>query len=392
MRRLALALALVLLPASSAGAAGDLFPHLLVQVSVEEDETVFTLFALLNAAGYDRETSAAGMHPVRRKVRAALANLPVDLKKKIRAFAARRLETDIWNCAVVALSTSGAPDFTPKEEWEALSGDPAFAPLAPLMPLLKEFYARAHIAQLYKSVRADYLAYIKAQDAAVERERAVVQAYMGREGMRMSTVSTGVTLTRIVPNLLGARDGGFTFFLSFPLVRIEGPQTRIGYDPHEFVHGHTYWLSAGHLYKGVRETAMPLLVLARRKLGTGYGHPYADLRNIAPDLMFATARQKYGDTGGALQDLESFFDECLARAISLRYRAWGAPGRLPALEREMLKEWREGWVLERFFWEQLARYEVSGEILDDFYPQMMAALDAKAELARWEAATAKPRD
>jgi hypothetical protein len=47
-------------------------PDLEREIEVREDLGVFTLFALLNAAGYDQENRAAGMHPVRIQVREAL--------------------------------------------------------------------------------------------------------------------------------------------------------------------------------------------------------------------------------------------------------------------------------------------------------------------------------
>ena len=52
--------------AASQPPAGD-------DVQLQADERIFTLFAALNAAGYDEENNERGMSPVRVQVRAALA-------------------------------------------------------------------------------------------------------------------------------------------------------------------------------------------------------------------------------------------------------------------------------------------------------------------------------
>src|SRR5262249_40693981 len=56
------------------------------RVTVTEDLTVFTLFALLNAAGYDLENRPQ-MHPVRVRVRSAMASrVNPALRQRLRAF------------------------------------------------------------------------------------------------------------------------------------------------------------------------------------------------------------------------------------------------------------------------------------------------------------------
>jgi hypothetical protein len=49
----------------------------------------------------------------------------------------------------------------------------------------------------------------------------------------------------------------------------------------------------------------------------------------------------------------------------------------------MMREYRNGYILERFFWEELARFESASGNLRDEYPGMIGRLDAAAELARW---------
>jgi hypothetical protein len=55
----------------------------------------------------------------------------------------------------------------------------------------------------------------------------------------------------------------------------------------------------------------------------------------------------------------------------------------------MMEEYRDGHVLERFFWEQLEAYERGGADIREYYPTMLSHLDPESELQRWNDATAK---
>jgi hypothetical protein len=49
-----------------------------------------------------------------------------------------------------------------------------------------------------------------------------------------------------------------------------------------------------------------------------------------------------------------------------------------------MQEYRSGYRLEAFFYEQLGGYEKSNGPLSEYYPTMLKNLDMKYELARWE--------
>ena len=49
-----------------------------------------------------------------------------------------------------------------------------------------------------------------------------------------------------------------------------------------------------------------------------------------------------------------------------------------------MQEYRSGYTLEPFFYEQLSGYEKSNEPLGEYYPTMLRHLNVKDELARWE--------
>jgi hypothetical protein len=76
-------------------------------------------------------------------------------------------------------------------------------------------------------------------------------------------------------------------------------------------------------------------------------------------------------------------DENLVRAVALRYFVPRRPEREAELAAQMMDEWRSGYILVRFFWEQLSGYEQQPADLRQYYPRMVARLDPEAELRRW---------
>jgi hypothetical protein len=75
------------------------------------------------------------------------------------------------------------------------------------------------------------------------------------------------------------------------------------------------------------------------------------------DDLLKEARTALQEPDSGNPTAAAFVDENLVRALSLRYRVLTHPEEEAALERAMLEEWRSGYVLERFFWEQLAAFE-----------------------------------
>jgi len=51
----------------------------------------------------------------------------------------------------------------------------------------------------------------------------------------------------------------------------------------------------------------------------------------------------------------------------------------------MMKEYRSGYILERYFWEKLADYEASNKSLRQYYPVMLDSLNVLKEIRRWQA-------
>jgi hypothetical protein len=362
MNRLVPLIFVLMIPLSTVGqlpqGERDLEKSVERRVEVTENKTIFTLFCLLNLGGYDKENNPDGMHPVRVRVREQLASrVRPELAKRIRNFYRQHASAQPSDYSIVAMSTGGPPDFKFTAEWPDVSKDASFAALADLPVLLRELYTSSPIEEIYAGVRPDYRKYIEEYRAAVLEQVAKVMAYCRMSAL--SAASGGETPHAVViPNLLESFTRSFGFVLDDTFDSIEGPQAKIGYNPHEFVHGLTNSMSYDPRYKALQQPAEPLFELAKKQ----------------PDV-------------GDVANLQNFLDENLVRAISLKYRDNGDPARSQRLQETMMEEYRSGYTLEPFFYEQLSDYEKSNEPLSEYYPTILRRLNVKYELARWEQTT-----
>src|SRR5262245_32025366 len=330
------------------------------RITVTEDQTIFTLFCMLNAAGYDLENGET-MHPVRQQIRAELERrVPKALRARVRAYYdAHRSTADPWSYAVAAKATSGPRAFEPTSEWPSIRNEKPFSSLDDLHELLRDFHAGAGVGALYGPVRPAYQEYRRGYESAVRREVTAVLTYCRLRDV--SQLAGAPSQERpnalVIPNLLDSYEHAFSFVLEGRFTSVEGPQLRIGYNPHEFVHA---------------VTNPAVYTQATRFLDVR-------LRSLIQEGVRTLGDERLGS-------VEAYVDENLVRAVSLRYLAADKPERLLALSQEMMEEYRSGYILERFFWEQLSLYEKATDVdLRGYYPRMLARLDPDLELHRWSA-------
>jgi hypothetical protein len=327
------------------------------RINVSEDKTVFTLFALLNVAGYDEENNKQGMHPIRIRMRARLSDMtPELLRERLRSFYQRH-PLNIYVYGVVAKLTSGPPDFTFTKEWKDVENTQPFSQLKDLPELLREFHRVVPVDAIYQDVRGEYLSYINDYRKSIASEVAKVVSYCRVKSVNELTGGGEKKYAFIIPNLLQSYENNFSFALDAGFYSVDGPQKQPGegYNPHEFVHSITNPMSYNPRYRKHQQRAQPLFDAARETPSIQKGY----------------------------KAIETFFDECLVRAISLKYLDAGDARRAAALRGIMMQEYKSGYVLERFFYEQLEEYEKSKKTLREYYPQMLKRLDVEKELARW---------
>jgi hypothetical protein len=327
------------------GAAAEPF------IRVEENETVFAVFALMNAAGYDIENYPRIDNPVRRKVRAALAAaLPPSLRDDIRRYYREHFFSPVNRVyGTAALAMGAPPDFAFEPGWRDVMATPPFANLRDLPTLLGEFWRVARLADIYADVRPDYLNAVALGGAVAAREIAAVLAFCRAESDMKSAV--------IFPNLMESHDRAFSVVRDGTFVSVEGPLKSAGYSPHEFVHSILRPVSGNPAWRNLQMRAAP---------------------------VFATVRTM-PKIGGLYPDTPTYLDENLVRAVTLKYRDTGKGALSAALRAQMTAEYRDGFVIEKFFYDRLEAYKRGTQTLAEFYPVMLAEFDAEKELAEWRA-------
>lgn len=300
-------------------------------VSVLVDERLFTVFAALNALGYDAHGFDLPYHPARQAARDYLAGRRLPSLERLRW----QLSTAAPYPAVVwALHFGGPPKFPRQAAGWHNPSLPALLFFG-LDAALRDFYREADLGALWLRVQPLY----EAEAAAYRREApAAVQAAL--DYARLAEPGAGRVV--VIPNLLDAYYSGYGPDLAGTAYVVVGP-TENGPDASLVRH------EANHSFIG------PLV--------------QANLSAVEPARAERLQTALRGGVQGAYGTWESFLEECVVRAVDARL----AP-----------PEWREnglrqadeaGLRLTRPLAEKLVEYEASGGSLADFMPALLASLN-----------------
>ena len=214
-----LVLATLLLVAAPAAAQGDWTSSLYSEGGVElrADERVFTLFAALNALGYDEApvtrlypVARRDFDPVRRKVRDAVRLEPA-LREKFEAFFDKN-PLPVRAYTAYALTLGSAPTFAQEK--------PVAAELNRLKGfevLLAELYASANLATLFAEVGPSQRDALKRYSGAIDAPLKKV-----RELMKSPEIDESPRVVLVV-NVLDARGAGLGVGLKDEIWLVVGP-------------------------------------------------------------------------------------------------------------------------------------------------------------------------
>jgi hypothetical protein len=306
-------------------------------VQLSADERLFTLFAALNAAGYDEENSEQGFSPVRQAVRADLAGKELRSLARLRPHLAVCRLIHVSQCATWILQRGPAPDFA-----RAVDGWAIRAPALLFFGFdraLADFYREAEIAALWQAQQPAFAAEIERYQPLVEPAVAAVFAYLRLTGAPTAGV-------RVLPNLLDAHWRGYGPHVGALSYVVMGPavEPNVGLIQHEAMHPILNPLVDAHLDAIERSQADRLFAALKPQVGAGY------------------------------QNWPTILHECVIRAVEVRLAA-------PSdRERLLRQEEAHGFALVRPLAEHLAEYEASGEPLAAYMPRLLATLNAEALL------------
>jgi hypothetical protein len=296
------------------------------RVEARADERLFTLYAALNASGYDEGIKEPG--PVRDAVREKMGELPLKVMEPFRKFRAEHPQTLDAYVAYV-LNLTPPPD---------LAEQRAPAGLDRLNRVLADFYSAAKIAELWK-------AYNESHARAADSFATGGLPLMGKVMDYLRTTEVPAARIVLVPNLLDAP-------------------------------GQAYLIRSGDVTSLVIGTAgaldrQPLArLIARMVLGTAPQNAAAELQRT--ETLFGLVRETAKKHGYGQWD--QIVRESLVTAVA-------AQTALPAEQREQFLrgEYAKGLILVDHFAMELAKYEQATVPLPEFLPQMLRTVNLDEE-------------
>ncbi len=318
------------------------------QGDLDGSETLFTVMAAINMAGYDADLDSPSNHPLRREIRRYLAARNLNSIAKIREFFEQHRQ-DNWTAELsqyvsYALIAQGPPAFQlPRLTYDL---PPDVQRLAGLSPLLEEFYREADIGSLYQKAQPAFEEVIARYHEPVSRAVFELNGYL-----RNPTSGVSGSRFRVVVSLLAAPNQIHTrsYRGDYAVVVSPSPELQI----EEIRYAYLHYL----LEPAVTRNAPKLE--EKRALGDyALGAPFLPEHYKRDFLLLATSS--------------------LIKAIEARL----AP--VPEAEKKARVEqaYRLGYILAPHFAEQLPVYEKQEQSMQLYFGQMVEAIDLAREEAR----------
>ena len=313
---------------------------------LDASESIFTVLAAINAAGYDAEIDSLSNSPLRKAVRDRIAaqNLEVvqELKRFVRDHKQANPADDLSQYISYALSIDGPPTFTPRYLNNLMPPDAA--QLEGFTPLLITFYRDAHIADLWNRYQADFNNVIAQYQPPVIRAVLLANVYT-----RNPTSGFLGRRFQIYVDLLGAPNQVQTRSYVDDYFVVVTPSTELRVQ--DIRHAYLHYLIDPLGLKYAKQ------ILTKAPLGD-----YALGAPLLPDYF--------------KKDFTLLATECFIKAIESRI------DKKPEMAMQAAKE---GFVLTPGFAEILANdYEKQEVVLRLHFPDMVESLDFRREEKRLE--------
>jgi tetratricopeptide (TPR) repeat protein len=310
---------------------------------LDGSQTLFTVLAAINAAGYDANLDSNANSPLRKQVRDAIAQKHLEslgpLKKFLDDHHQEDPEAELSQYISFALSLQGPPDFQfwmPSQEIP-----PDVRKLDGLNELIANFYREAGIQDLWKQSQPALDGVIEAYHGGVTRALLEANAYLRNptSGLRGSRFQVYVDLLG-PPNQIQTRSYKNNYFV----VVTPSPEPQIDQVRHAYLH---YLLD-------------PLSLRYFEQWGRDKG--LADFAQAAPALDEAYKN-----------DFMLLATECVIKAVESRL-ARGAQ------RQELVNQaLSQGFVITPALADGLAVYEKQPESLRNYFPDLLGLIDLERE-------------
>jgi tetratricopeptide (TPR) repeat protein len=318
------------------------------QGQLDGSETLFTVLAAINAAGYDADLDSPANHPLRRQVRDYLAARRLASVAKLKTFFEEHRQpnwaAELSQYVSFALLVNGPPDF--KFQTLTYQLPPDAQSLQGLGPLLAEFYREADIHSLWQKAQPYY-------DEVIARYHEPTSQAILELNVYLRNPTSGVSGRRfmVIISLLGAPNQIHTRSYEGNYYVVVTPSAEPQIEDIRYAYLH-------YLLEPI-VTRYQDKLLAKKALGDyALGAPYLEEHYKQDFLLLATSS--------------------LIRAIEARL------AKAPLAEKRKLVDqaWRRGFILTPHFWEQLPAYEQQQQAMRFYFPEMVDAIDLRKEEAR----------
>ena len=318
------------------------------KVALDSSETLFSVFTALNSCGYDNELDVSS--PVRSQIRREVANAVQSseatraAREPLCAFVRDHNPNDTSQYVSLALNLTNPP-FGPKVKEADLPPDANY--VVGFIPVLQAFYDKTGLHSIWLHHKTEY-------DALIDRYH---------DPLSKMLLSTDLYLKLPLSGYLGRQ---FTVFLE-PM-GAPGQVNARNYGNDYFI-----VLSPGNgsslKMDEIRHTYLHYVLdpLALKRANT-----MARLSVLLPLVQKAPLDDSFK------HDISLLMTESLIRAIEARRLG---SGKAPDAQRLQLvnDDMREGFILTRYFYDQLAEFEKTSIGLRDAYPDWLYYLNVDRE-------------
>ena len=323
------------------------------QVSLETNETLFSVLTAINTCGYDQELNTSD--PLRAQIRAEVAkaveNTPGgrDIIAPLCAFY-RQHQTqdparDLSQYVSLALSLGEPPTFTPKAK--QAETPPDAAPLLDMAPLLQAFYEKIGLHAIWERHHARYTEFTEAYHEALAKMTFDTEIYLKLPSAGYLGRQFAIYLDAMAaPGQTNARQYAADYYVVFSPTA--GTAIKMQQIRHTYLH---YLLDPLALKNGGSFKKMePLL---------------QDVSSAPMDEAFRT-------------NISLLVTECLVRAVELRTGKTTAAEQAQSLDDND----KQGYVLTRYFYDALAKFEKDPTGMRNYYGGMLDSIEISKEMRR----------
>jgi len=322
-------------------------PAPVTNVTVDGSEAMFTTMCALLAAGFEANVSAENWHPLRARLREQMQHQRGPAVEALRNFykehalrdSGATLSRYIW----FGLLSGPAPTFRitlrrDDQPTEVLA-------LEGFSEILANYYQEQKIGQLWRDLQPLYNQEIERAHDQISQVVFVTTNYL----RQLQGTSMERTFAVILEPLVGRISNVRNFGEHYAIVLSGADDIPIDLVRHAFL----------HFLLDPLPQQNPHVIASKRALY----EKAAQAPRLAPDLK---------------DDFESYFAECLVRAVELRLKRLSPSERDATVERDDA----DGYVLVRPLYTGLTKYEASEPAMALYFPDMVRGIDVNAENKR----------